>query len=177
MTSKLKKAMDDLFNALTDDGLALARNPDLDAELEAPLSPVEVEGLSTYYVGLLPEPNGANDEWWQDAMRAELGRAHDFYVGQFENTAHVLKARVEQAEQGQTNALTELTATEARRLGDREGHLRRIAKLETALRFYADQNHWLKFLPNGSPDDGLILTEEDKGQIARTALSTEQEQG
>ena len=36
--------------------------------------------LPTYDAGLLPEPQGATDEWWQDVMRAELGRAYEFYV-------------------------------------------------------------------------------------------------
>lgn len=44
------------------------------------MSPEEQYPEETYDVGLLPEPGGATDEWWQDAMRAELRRAHDFYT-------------------------------------------------------------------------------------------------
>lgn len=38
--------------------------------------------LDAYDAGLLPAPGGASDDWWQDAIRAELARAHDFYATQ-----------------------------------------------------------------------------------------------
>lgn len=43
-----------------------------------------IEMSDRYDAGLLPEPNGADDAWWQDAMRAELDRAHDHYDAQIE---------------------------------------------------------------------------------------------
>lgn len=38
--------------------------------------------LHTYDAGLLSDFGGGNVEWWQDYIRAELGRAHDFYEAQ-----------------------------------------------------------------------------------------------
>ena len=40
--------------------------------------------LDCYDAGLLSDYGGGNVEWWQDYIRAELGRAHDFYVSQWE---------------------------------------------------------------------------------------------
>ena len=47
-----------------------------------------------YDAGLLPEPHGADDDWWQNAMRAELERAHDHYDAQIE----AVEARVAELE-------------------------------------------------------------------------------
>lgn len=38
--------------------------------------------LDAYDAGLLSDFGGGNVEWWQDYIRAELGRAHDFYQSQ-----------------------------------------------------------------------------------------------
>ena len=38
--------------------------------------------LVAYDAGILNDFGGGNVEWWQDYIRAELGRAHDFYVSQ-----------------------------------------------------------------------------------------------
>jgi len=38
--------------------------------------------LEPYDAGLLNDFGGGNVEWWQDYIRAELGRAHDFYQTQ-----------------------------------------------------------------------------------------------
>jgi hypothetical protein len=40
--------------------------------------------LDTYDAGLLPSYDG-NFEWWQDYVRSELARAHDFYQSQVDN--------------------------------------------------------------------------------------------
>lgn len=40
------------------------------------------EALTAYDAGLLNDFGGGNVEWWQDYIRAELGRAHDFYESQ-----------------------------------------------------------------------------------------------
>ena len=40
------------------------------------------EPLDQYDAGLLNDFGGGNVEWWQDYIRAELGRAHDFYQSQ-----------------------------------------------------------------------------------------------
>ena len=43
----------------------------------------QVQGeLEPYDAGLLNDFGGGNVEWWQDYIRAELGRAHDFYQSQ-----------------------------------------------------------------------------------------------
>jgi len=46
--------------------------------------PVELEA---YDAGLLNDFGGGNVEWWQDYIRAELGRAHDFYQSQLGSAA------------------------------------------------------------------------------------------
>lgn len=44
--------------------------------------PASTSTLETYDAGLLNDYGGGNVEWWQDYIRAELGRAHDFYADQ-----------------------------------------------------------------------------------------------
>lgn len=45
--------------------------------------PAQVQGeLEPYDAGILNDFGGGNVEWWQDYIRAELGRAHDFYQSQ-----------------------------------------------------------------------------------------------
>lgn len=41
--------------------------------------------LEEYDAGLLNDFGGGDVEWWQDYIRAELSRAHDFYQSQAEN--------------------------------------------------------------------------------------------
>ncbi|WP_160119680.1 hypothetical protein [Rhodovarius lipocyclicus] len=54
-----------------------------------------MSGLDAYDAGLLNDWGGGNVERWQDYIRAELGRAHDFYVAQ--HAAEVEQARREGA--------------------------------------------------------------------------------
>lgn len=42
-------------------------------------------GQATYDACLLNDYGGGNVEWWQDYIRAELGRAHDFYQAQYDH--------------------------------------------------------------------------------------------
>jgi hypothetical protein len=42
--------------------------------------------LDQYDAGLLSDFGGGNVEWWQDCIRAELDRAHDFYQSQLTAT-------------------------------------------------------------------------------------------
>ena len=51
----------------------------------APVSEAKAQGveLDHYDAGLLNDFGGGNVDWWQDYIRAELGRAHDFYQSQF----------------------------------------------------------------------------------------------
>jgi hypothetical protein len=51
---------------------------DMRAQLAAPAGVV----LDQYDAGLLNDFGGGNVEWWQDYIRAELERAHDFYQSQ-----------------------------------------------------------------------------------------------
>ena len=53
----------------------------LAAAPKAEQPPVQ-EPLDQYDAGLLNDFGGGNVEWWQDYIRAELGRAHDFYQSQ-----------------------------------------------------------------------------------------------
>lgn len=45
--------------------------------------------LEEYDAGLLGDYGGGNVEWWQDYIRAELGRAHEYYQSQI--SAHPLR--------------------------------------------------------------------------------------
>ncbi|WP_025517567.1 hypothetical protein [Bordetella trematum] len=57
------------------------------AELRAAaddLSPREMPALNEYDAGLLSSFGGGDVDWWQDYLRAELARAHDFYQSQVE---------------------------------------------------------------------------------------------
>lgn len=47
------------------------------------LSPAHGEAVDAYDAGLLNDYGGGNVDWWQDYIRAELGRAHDHYMAQF----------------------------------------------------------------------------------------------
>lgn len=52
-------------------------------EIDALQARAQVQGeLEPYDAGLLNDFGGGNVEWWQDYIRAELGRAHDFYQSQ-----------------------------------------------------------------------------------------------
>lgn len=44
----------------------------------------EAKKLTAYDAGLLSDYGGGNVEWWQDYIRAELERAHEFYADQFD---------------------------------------------------------------------------------------------
>lgn len=41
--------------------------------------------LDEYDAGLLASAGGGDVDWWQDYLRAELGRAHEFYQSQMES--------------------------------------------------------------------------------------------
>ena len=41
-----------------------------------------MSGLDAYDAGLLNDYGGGDVNWWQDYLRAELARAHDFYQSQ-----------------------------------------------------------------------------------------------
>ncbi|BAK66850.1 hypothetical protein SLG_21750 [Sphingobium sp. SYK-6] len=40
--------------------------------------------IDAYDAGLLNDFGGGDVNWWQDYLRAELGRAHDFYAAHIE---------------------------------------------------------------------------------------------
>lgn len=50
--------------------------------------------LETYDAGLLNDYGGGKVEWWQDYIRSELSRAHDFYQSQCEPAASQPSPRV-----------------------------------------------------------------------------------
>ncbi|WP_315132874.1 hypothetical protein [Achromobacter marplatensis] len=49
------------------------------------LSPRDTPELDEYDAGLLASAGGGDVDWWQDYLRAELGRAHEFYQSQMES--------------------------------------------------------------------------------------------
>lgn len=54
--------------------------------------PADVEEPDAYDAGLLGDYGGGDVEWWQDYIRAELGRAHEFYAAQFRSQAAEITA-------------------------------------------------------------------------------------
>ena len=70
------------YHALLD-SIASKVADDVDARfLQAAQSVPVVGEADCYDAGLLSDFGGGNVAWWQDYIRAELARAHDFYVGQ-----------------------------------------------------------------------------------------------
>lgn len=53
---------------------------------------VEERILEEYDAGLLNDFGGGDVGWWQDYIRAELGRAYDFYHDQFADILDAYKA-------------------------------------------------------------------------------------
>lgn len=53
--------------------------------------------LDAYDAGLLSSHGGGDVDWWQDYIRAELGRAHDFYVDQVERREETVAATLDAA--------------------------------------------------------------------------------
>lgn len=47
-------------------------------------TPQQILELDEYDAGLLSDFGGGDVEWWQDYIRSELSRAHDFYQSQAE---------------------------------------------------------------------------------------------
>lgn len=71
--------------------------------------------LDTYDSGLLNDWGGGNVGWWQDYIRAELGRAHEFYAAQIEaaeareaKLAEALRERAEAACEADCDSLSPL---------------------------------------------------------------------
>ena len=52
-------------------------------DMRAAQSVPVVGDVDCYEAGLLSDFGGGNVEWWQDYIRAELARAHEFYVSQW----------------------------------------------------------------------------------------------
>ncbi|MCY1218258.1 hypothetical protein D9M72_302000 [compost metagenome] len=49
------------------------------------LAPRDTPALDEYDAGLLSSAGGGDVDWWQDYLRAELERAHEFYQSQLES--------------------------------------------------------------------------------------------
>lgn len=54
--------------------------------------------MDTYDAGLLNDYGGGDVGWWQDYLRAELGRAEDFYRGQHARIVTEKDARIAELE-------------------------------------------------------------------------------
>ena len=52
--------------------------------MNASRPPVQTDGLDRYDAGLLGNGGGGDVDWWQDYIRAELERAHEYYSDQHE---------------------------------------------------------------------------------------------
>jgi hypothetical protein len=66
---------DDLLATIADQSREIAA-------MKAQPGAVVMPELDQYDAGLLNDFGGGNVDWWQDYMRAELDRAHDFYQSQ-----------------------------------------------------------------------------------------------
>lgn len=53
--------------------------------------------FNEYDAGLLNDFGGGDVGWWQDYIRAELGRAYDFYTDQCSNRIRELEAKLREA--------------------------------------------------------------------------------
>lgn len=67
-----------------------AREGDLEIGVGRPVANVGAaeapeRGIEAYDAGLLSDYGGGDVGWWQDYIRAELARAHDFYAHQIES--------------------------------------------------------------------------------------------
>lgn len=80
--SRTKADADEIADLEKAYALLFAENAKWRALAEA--APAELEA---YDAGLLSDFGGGNVEWWQDYIRAELGRAHDFYQSQLGSQA------------------------------------------------------------------------------------------
>lgn len=54
--------------------------------------------LCAYDAGLLNDYGGGDVGWWQDYLRAELGRAHDHYEAQFADRLESLSRQLSDAQ-------------------------------------------------------------------------------
>lgn len=76
---------------ISGDGTGTALPSISEQEISADRSaPAEVEGLVDYDAGLLNDWGGGNTDWWLDYLRAEIGRANEFWRDQ---TAPALTAQ------------------------------------------------------------------------------------
>lgn len=72
MSSELCAAIDQLDDEVEYEVELMNKATELAAE-------PKVESIPCYDAGLLNDYGGGDVDWWQDYIRAELGRAHDFY--------------------------------------------------------------------------------------------------
>jgi len=66
------------------------------------ITPEEI--FADYDAGLLNDFGGGNVEWWQDYLRAEIGRANDFWRDQIRSIAAEREATAEAKAQEEYNA-------------------------------------------------------------------------
>lgn len=115
-------------------------------------------GLLDYDPGLLNDWGGGNVEWWQDYLRAEIGRANDHWRIQARDLSDSHAAMIGNFAERTADDIAALRAQGAK---DKA----RIERLEAALRFYGDISDYHAPLTGGL---GKLFF--DCGQVARAAL-------
>lgn len=124
-----------------------------------------------YDAGLLGDFGGGNVEWWQDYIRAELARAHDFYASQWPSatpaadlaTLREKAAQLEQVEKERDEANA--------RLHDVSVACATAEQERDELRKDAERYRWIR--DPKSPADKVILFDhgaKGKGVFAFIAL-------
>ena len=128
----------------------------------APAVPDDVAGnLADYDAGLLNDFGGGDVDWWQDYLRAEIGRANDFWRVQAEAQAAELArlTRINSELVSSHNALNLDGARLEDRLATAEENNRNLrAALERCL----------NFIDNTECELGMTM---ECGDIARAALT------
>lgn len=77
-----KKNFADLMDICKNQQSRIAALEQENAALRAQLGQGEAVELDAYDAGYLNDYGGGKVGWWQDYIRSELGRAHDFYQSQ-----------------------------------------------------------------------------------------------
>ena len=114
----------------------------------------ELVGLDCYDAGLMGNGGGGDVDWWQDYIRCELDRAHDFYQQQHEAT------------------ITRLTAENARQAAEIEG-LRAASKPLLEVCYRLDAIEELPWQIDGSMLDALSEALELKYPVIWTPEQVE----
>ena len=89
--------------------------------------------LSDYDAGLLNNWGGGNVEWWQDYIRAEIGRANDFWRSQVEAIALAIRSEGRREGLEESAKMFDGVAIGQRRVADMHSRNRYCRGIQLAL--------------------------------------------